>query len=324
MAYITAMKISALDLNLFVVFQAVLEEGSTVRAAERLCVTQSAVSNALARLRHAVGDPLFVRNGRGLVPTPRAEAMRPKVIEALQALEGVLGDVFDPRTTTRTFTLACADNHQVADVPRVARAFALAMPRACLRVVSVDYMLSSDGLVSGTVDAAIVPEGIDGQGLRSTPLFREAAGLYVREGHPALGSRLSLEDLAKLGHIDVHVTLGRPGEVNRAVRDRILDLGFERHIEVIVPSFTTAAMVAARTDHVAWLPEHAARTFVELLGLRALETPLPSFDVGCDLVWHERTHEDPGAIFFRDVLVRALREEKRQAEARGRMRRKRR
>ena len=126
------MNIAALDLNLFLVFQAVLDEGSTVRAAARLSVSQSAVSNALGRLRHAVGDPLFVRNGRGLVPTPRAQQMQPLVAEALRKLESAVGDAFDPRTTTRTFSLACADHHQAADVPRVAAAFAGALPQARL------------------------------------------------------------------------------------------------------------------------------------------------------------------------------------------------
>ncbi|APR77306.1 Transcriptional regulator, LysR family protein [Minicystis rosea] len=302
------MNISALDLNLFLVFRAVLEEGTTVGAARRLSVTQSAVSNALARLRHAVGDPLFVRNGRGLVPTPRAEEMRPAITEAIRKLEGVLGDAFDPRATTRTFTIACADHHQAADVPRVAHAFAGALPRARLRVVSVDYLLSSDGLASGTIDVLLAPEGTSGQGLHATPLFREVSELLVRAEHPVLRKRATFERLAELGHIDVHITLGEPGTVNRSVSGALLDLGFDRRIAVVTPSFTTAAMIAARTDYVAWLPEHAARLFGDVLGLRALRTPLPSFDIGCSLVWHERTHADPGAVFFRDLVLRELHE----------------
>jgi DNA-binding transcriptional LysR family regulator len=302
------MNTSGLDLNLFRVFQAVLEEGSTVRAAKRLSVTQSAVSNALARLRHAIGDPLFARSGRGLVPTPRAEEMRPAVTEALRRLEGVLGDSFDRKTTTRSFAIACADHHQAADVPRLARAFMKRMTRAQLRVVSVDYLLASDGLASGTVDAAIAPDGIAGPGLHTTPLFRESSGLYVRAGHPALGTRLSLTDLAALGHIDVHLTLGKAGDTNRAVNSKLLDLGFVRRIDVITPSFGAAAMIATLTDCVAWLPTHAARLYQKLLGLRELRSVLPAFDVGCSLLWHDRTHADPGAAYFRDIVVGALRE----------------
>jgi len=152
---ITVAHMSSLDLNLFLVFLAVIEEGSTVAAARRLALSQSAISNALGRLRHALGDPLFVRRGRGLVPTPRAEALRPVVSEALGRLAGVLHERFTAASSTRTFTLACADHHQAADVPRVAAAFARRMPSACLRVVSVDYLLATDGLASGAVDAAL-------------------------------------------------------------------------------------------------------------------------------------------------------------------------
>jgi DNA-binding transcriptional LysR family regulator len=300
--------ISGLDLNLFRVFQAVLEEGSTVRAAKRLSVTQSAVSNALTRLRDAIGDPLFVRSGRGLVPTPRAEQMRPGVTEALRKLDGVLGDVFDRKTTTRSFTIACADHHQAADVPRLARSFMARMPKAQLRVVSVDYLLASDGLANGTVEAAIAPDGTSGPGLYSTPLFRESSGLYVRAGHPALGARLSLRDLEALGHIDVHLTLGKAGDTNRAVSGKLMEVGFVRRIDVITPSFGAAAMIATATDCVAWLPTHAARLYQKLLGLRELRSALPAFHVGCSLFWHERTHADPGTRYFRDMVVAALRD----------------
>jgi len=298
------MNINALNLNLFLVFQAVIEEGSTVGAAARLAVTQSAVSNALARLRHAVGDPLFVRSGRSLVPTPRALEIHPLVADAIGKLQGVLGSTFDPRTTTRTFTIAGADHHQAADLPRVAHAVARALPRAALRIVSIDYLISSDGLAKGTVDAALAPDGSATNGLHETPLFRERSGLFVRAGHPVLRARASLARLAELGHIDVHITLGEPGDVNRAVRGKLLDLGFDRRIAVVVPSFTTAAMIAARTDYVAWLPDHAGRLFGALLGLRTLRTPLAGFEVGCSLL--ERTQADRGAAFFRELVVRAL------------------
>ncbi|MFO0685496.1 MAG: LysR family transcriptional regulator [Sandaracinus sp.] len=302
------MNISALDLNLFLVFRAVLEEGTTVRAAARLRVTQSAVSNALARLRHAVGDPLFVRSGRGLVPTPRAEELRPAVVEAITRLEHALGDHFDPRATTRTFTIAAADHHQAADLPKVAAALARTMPHACLRVVSVDYLIASDGLASGTVDVVLAPPGTEGPGLFATPLFGESTGLYVRAGHPALRRRATLEVLSGLGHIDIHLTLGRPGTVNRTIRTALGDLGFERRVTVVVPSFTTAASVAAQTDHVAWLPSHAAAHLGAALALRPLEHVLPPFVIPCGLAWHERTHTDRGASAFRALVLETLRD----------------
>ncbi|MCA9716208.1 MAG: LysR family transcriptional regulator [Myxococcales bacterium] len=300
------MNIAALDLNLLLVLRAVLEEGSTVRAAARLSVTQSAVSNALARLRVALGDPLFVRNGRGLAPTPRALELAPVVSEALAGLERALGDVFDPLTTTRTFSIAAADHHQAADLPKVAAAFAQAMPRARLRITSVDYLVASDGLPRGTVDVALAPAGSEGQGLRARPLFSESAVAVVRQGHPLLRGTITPTRLAAAGHIDVHITLGEPGDVNRATGERMASLGWERRVLVVVPSFVTAATVAAQTDHVAWLPEHAARLLTEILPLRRLRVPMPPMEVGCVLLWHERTHDDRGCAFFRELVAREL------------------
>src|SRR4029077_6587939 len=136
MGIIMNVNLSAVDLNLFLVLHAVLEERSATRAAARLHVTQSAVSNALARLRHLLGDPLVVRRGRGLVPTPRADELAPLLREVASRLALALDRrAFGPEESTRTFTISLADNYQACEVPRIARAFAARLPRAVLRVV---------------------------------------------------------------------------------------------------------------------------------------------------------------------------------------------
>jgi DNA-binding transcriptional LysR family regulator len=106
----------------------------------------------------------------------------------------------------------------------------------------------------------------------------------------------------------VHLVLGEPGDVNRGVERELARHGLVRRIALIVPSFTAAAIAAAATDYVAWLPAHAARVYTELLSLRALQTALPSMEVGCSLVWHDRTHEDPGTSFFRELVSREIAE----------------
>jgi len=104
--------------------------------------------------------------------------------------------------------------------------------------------------------------------------------------------------------------MGRPGDVNRDVASALDGLGFTRRVTVVVASFVAAASVAARTDHVAWLPSHAARPFAELLGLRALRTVLPPLELGLSLVWHARSHSDAGSAFFRALVTDVLRERK--------------
>src|SRR4051812_5096873 len=134
----------------------VLAERSVVRAARRLHVTPSAVSNALARLRSALGDPLLVRSGRGVVPTPRAAALAPAISRALRELDhAVYGEAFDAATTDRELTLAVADVGQLVRLPSIVKALATRMPRARLRVVSIDGLVALGGLSGTQVDVVI-------------------------------------------------------------------------------------------------------------------------------------------------------------------------
>jgi|SRR5579884_4124284 len=306
-----AVNLSAVDLNLFLVLHAVLEERSATRAAARLHVTQSAVSNALARLRQLLGDPLVVRSGRGLVPTPRAEALAPLVKEATERLAIAIDRRgFVAAETTRTFTIALADSHQACEVPRLARAFAARMPRATLRVVSADYLAAGDGLATGDVDVAFSPAAAVGAGFRAAPLFDERAALVVRRDHPRVRSRPTREQFNALPHIDVHVVLGRPG-----IGHRVAQRGWERarvrrRVVLAVPYFIIAAMAAAETDCLAALPDRMADLCVRLLPLKRVAAAFPLPSVKTVMVWHERTTTDPGSKAFRDLVMEVVKTKK--------------
>ncbi|WP_434418209.1 LysR family transcriptional regulator [Nannocystis pusilla] len=226
------MNIAALDLNLLLVLHTVLVERSAAAAARRLHVTPSAVSNSLAKLRAQLGDPLVVRSGRGLVPTPRALELAPHLRAAVRELERVVAgsERFDPATTTRSFALALSDAHQICDLPRVARAFATAMPRAQLRVVSIDHFEAVGGLAGGEVDAAVAPATAPQAGQHAYHLYEEAGVLLVRRGHPAAGKPVTRELWASLRHVDIHLALGRGGIGHRAARAWLAGerLAFER------------------------------------------------------------------------------------------------
>src|SRR5688500_1339905 len=149
----------------------VLAERSVARAARRLSVTPSAVSNALARLRAALGDPLVTRSGRGIVPTPRAAALSPLLARALRDLEhAVHGSDFDPKTTDRTFTVGISDAAQLVNLPPLVALLAVEMPRARLRVVSVHTLFLSGGLGGTEVDA-VLGVGEKGPGIHSRALY---------------------------------------------------------------------------------------------------------------------------------------------------------
>jgi DNA-binding transcriptional LysR family regulator len=296
--------IAQLDLNLVAVLNAVLSERSVVRAARRLHVTPSAVSNALARLRSALDDPLVTRSGRGIVPTPRAAALAPAIARALTDLEGALfGAAFDAASTTRQFTLAIADAGQLVRLPRVADLMGQEMPRARLRVVGIDTLLSSGGLAGTEVDVAIAALPEKTPGLRMTALYVEDTVLVMRRDHPLAGERLSRARLSSCRHVEVHVA---PGRGYRDLPGRYARLGIEREVAVVVPSFSAAVAIVAATELVATLPASLVAVLGELMGVRAVTAPVRGPTISINLAWHERTERDPALRAFRDLVGRAV------------------
>src|SRR5262245_8702557 len=299
--------LSALDLNLFLVLHTVLEERSATRAAARLHVTQSAVSNALARLRQLLGDPLVVRHGRGLVPTPRAEQLAPLLREVADRLAIALDrGGFVPEESRRTFTIALADSHQACEAPRIAQAFMKRLPNATLRVVSADYLAATDGLASGDIDVAFAPEQAVQAGMRSQRVFEESAALVVRRDHPRVGRRMTRELFNELPHIDVHVALGRPGTGHRVAQRGWERAGVRRRVVLTVPYFMTAALAAAATDCVAGLPDRMAALCVSLLPLKRVAAAFPLPSMTTVMAWHERTDADPGARMLREIVAASV------------------
>ncbi|MFL5307284.1 MAG: LysR family transcriptional regulator [Polyangia bacterium] len=295
------MSLSAIDLNLLVTLDVVLAEKSVVRAARRLHVTPSAVSNALARLRAAVGDPLLVRHGRGVLPTPRAAALAPAIGRALRDLDQAIhGDSFDPATTDRELRLAIADVFQIVKLPSIVAAVAAKMPRARLRVLSIDTLVASGGLGGTEVDV-VIGAGDKGPGVHATPLYEERVVLVARAGHPVLRGRASKPKLAAVRHVEVQVA---PGQGNQRLAAAYAAQGVRRDIAVVVPTFTAAAAIVAATDLVASLPASLLDVLGPRLALRRVTAPLPALATTINLLWHERTHHDPALRAFRELLLR--------------------
>jgi DNA-binding transcriptional LysR family regulator len=296
--------LSRLDLNLLRVLDTVLSERSVVRAARRLHVTPSAISNALARLRSVLGDPLVIRSGRGIVPTTRAAELASSLKHALGELERVVqGDTFDPTRTTKQFTLAISDAGQIARLPRLTRFLAKEMPHAQLRVVGVDTYMSSGGITGTEVDVAIIAVAEKAPGVHFTPLYKEESVLVARRGHPRAGAQVTKTELGQLQHVEVQVA---PGRGYRELARSYARLDIKREVVVVVPSFIAAAAVVAQTDFVATLPESLIETLGGRFGLRALMGAAPKMTTEIKLVWHERTLDDPAMRAFREVVIRAV------------------
>lgn len=302
------MNLSGIDLNLFRVLHAVLKEKSATRAARSLNLTQSAVSNALVRLRTLLDDPVVVRNGRGMLPTPRATELFPLVESAMSQLQSALDrqSPVDPAQVTRCFTLGCSDSSQTHDVCRIVQALACRMPRASLRVVSQEHLIASNGLETGEVDAMLGMRRA-ARGLHSVPLYQDDAVLIVRRDRGRFPKRLSRKALGSLQHIDTMIAMDPSGRTRKPYPPFVARDGLTRRVVLTVPSFTAAALVVARTDYAAVVPRRVATALSDCLPLKIFEFPFQGFTPDVALIWHSRTDKDRAARHFRETIINALR-----------------
>jgi DNA-binding transcriptional LysR family regulator len=298
--------LSSLDLNLLLVLDTVLRERSVAKAAQRLHVTPSAVSNSLAKLRAALGDPLVTRRGRGIVPTPRAAELAPALKRALTELETALAQgPFQAASCTRTFTLALADALQIAWLPGIAAALSKSMPLAHLRVIGIDSLLSLGDLASSDVDLHVGVRAT-GPGIHAEALYDEPTLLVTRRNHQGATVKLSRPQLAALRHVAVELAPGRG--FRDPVAAAYTRARIERQVAMTVPSFAAAAAVVATTSLVTTLPRSLFVVQGARWGLRAVKGPaVPNHTIPIALCWHERTHADPASAAFRALIAAAIR-----------------
>jgi DNA-binding transcriptional LysR family regulator len=301
------MNLTALDLNLLVVLRALLVERSVTRAARRVGLSQPATSHALSRLRDALGDPLFVRSGRELVPTPRAEGLRDALDDALGRLERALDAPrpFEPRRATRTFTIGTSDYASFVLLPALLARLASAAPGIDLRVRDLGSRSVVDSLSGDELDLAIAVLGPARRpGLRVEQLFTDRFACLIRRDHPRVRDELTLERFVELPHAFVAPRGTRGGAVDDALRAR----GLERRVALLLPNFLVAPHVVARSDLVVTLGERIARTFAEELPLRVLAPPLPLPPFTMSAVWHDRFEGDGAHAWLRGQVLDAATE----------------
>jgi DNA-binding transcriptional LysR family regulator len=303
---ITVTNLSTVDLNLLVVLHAVLLERSATRAARRLGVTQSAVSNSLVRLRDLFGDALVVRHARGLTPTPRAEALAPKLALLLHEL-GLLvgGDApFDAATTTREFTLACADYYGMVVLPPLVEALRARAPHARLRLVTLEQLVSGGGLAQD-VDVHVGRPPSIASGCRATALFDEKFVCITRRTARPQPARMSMREYRASTHVRVRVLDTVRDPIDVALQKR----GVVRSIALTVPHFSLAPLVVLRTGYVATLSARLAHLYAGFLPLVVRWPPIKLAPRPVQMLWHQRTDRDPGARFFRQLVVETSRSE---------------
>jgi len=290
-----------IDLNLLKALDAMLGESSVSGAARRLGIGQPAASHALARLRELFDDPLLVRTGRRMTPTPRAQALREPVRRLLaDAARLVRHDVgFDPATTRRTFTLVCPDLLAPL-LPELVAALAAQAPDARLEVRR-RRQDDARALEDGDADLVLTRAPESGPGLVQRGLGRVQLGVAARRDHPGTSRRRKLSPKAWAQYPHVMVREGHGGR--SVVADALSESGFVRQVGLVVPTFLAALVTVARTDLFFTVPRALALPLVEPLGLRLLDPPVSLPEVPTAALWHERFSGDPAHRFFRELVV---------------------
>ncbi|MER6050416.1 LysR family transcriptional regulator [Streptomyces sp. NPDC001793] len=292
-----------MDLNLLRVLDALLQENSVTRAAERLGTSPAAVSRTLARLRRAVGDPLLVRAGQQMVPTPRAVELRDEVGALLRQCDDVLrpGAGFDPVHLQRTFTVQAADLLLAGLAGPLTEQIRTEAPHVDV-VFLPEAVEGGPALRQGLVDIELGVLGHLDPETRTRPLTRMSLVGVARADHPLFRKRIDARRFAAADHIGISRHGKRLGPIDTALAER----GLRRRVAVVTPSHTSAMMLARDTDLVAltladWLPDA-----ISALGLRTFPIPLPLEPLDLGMAWHPRNSSDPGHRWFRERLAAAV------------------
>jgi DNA-binding transcriptional LysR family regulator len=287
-----------LDLNLLRALDALLDERSVTKAADRLRLTQPAVSGALARLRESFDDPLFVRTQRGIAPTPRAMQIVGPLKQILGEVETLLQPAtFEPSTAEFTISVAATDYaFRAAVIPFLAKLRQLA-PGISVAARPVEDDRIEVQFERGDLDLALMTPEAAFPGLHSRHLFDESYVCALRADHPAAAAEFSIDQFCALDHALVSFT----GERFWGVTDDALTtIGRRRRIAVSVTSFLVLTDVLLSTDLVAVVPQ---RLVSGVDGLVLRKPPIDITGFSKHAVWHERTHYDPGHQWARALLV---------------------
>jgi DNA-binding transcriptional LysR family regulator len=287
------------DLNLLITLDVLLAEGNVTRAAQRLSLSPSAMSRSLARLRETTGDPLLVRAGRGLVPTPRALELREMVSHLVQDAHAVLRPAKTPdlNSLVRTFTLRTSEGFAENFGPDLIARVGLEAPGVLLRFVQKldkDSAPLRDGTVdleTGVVVTTMGPE------LRAQALFRDRFVGVVQLGHPLSQGEITAVRYAMGRHIDI----SRRGLEMQSIGEAMSLLGLERQIAAIVGGFSTAVALARASDLIASVPERHTGSLRAGMFTFPLPFTTPEFTVS--LLWHPRFHADPAHRWLRGVVL---------------------
>jgi DNA-binding transcriptional LysR family regulator len=298
------MNLRSVDLNLLTVFDAIMTEGNMTRAAEKISMTQPAISLALSRLRHLVGDDLFVRTGRGVKPTPRALELSTPVRQALDLIVSGLepSDTFDYANSTREFSLLLGDYGDILILPKLIKRIESLGSGIRLNIPSKSDLDIKSSLHYGQLDFHLWITPWDSQEVTHYFIGSESNKCLMRKDHPTSKKKLTAKEYAKLDHVVIDLPLNEgPSRI-----DKDLSLkGHERRHRLKLDSFTKVPPVLMHTDRVCTVPTCLAQHYAEHYPLKMLDPPINA-DIPIYLMWPNSRQNDPGHKWLKDMIIELI------------------
>ena len=295
------MDLRQIDLNLLVIFNQLLMDRRVSTSAEKLGLSQPAVSNALKRLRALLKDELFVRTSRGMEPTPYALHLIEPIGYALNTLQNALNqrDSFDPATSERTFTLGLTDIGEIYFMPSLMATLSRLAPHIKISSLRHNSGSLSEDMAAGNVDIAIgLLPGLT-TGFFQRRLFKQRYVCMFRQGHPQARNPISLSQYKSLPHVGV--TSANTG--HSEIDDWMTRKGIARDIQLHLPHFVAVGHILQSSDLIATVPERFAKKCAEPFQLQASPLPFKLPEIAISLFWHAKYNREPANLWLRQQIV---------------------
>jgi DNA-binding transcriptional LysR family regulator len=294
------MDIRSLDLNLLVVFDAMLKHQNVTKAAEAIKLSQPAMSAAISRLRTLFDDPLFVRTGAGMAPTPKAQALSPSIRMVVQTIQTDIlqPKSFDPSRSDRTFTLVTPDIAEVNFLPRLLSTLAEKSPHISLKTLAMPREAAANSLEAGSAEMAIgyFPD-LHKAGFFQQKLISSSHVCLIRKKHPDVGQKLTLSQFANASHAVV-----KPDGREHVFEQFLQSKNIKRRVVVELSHFMSLLPIIETSNLIATVPKDLADFFVQHGEVRYVPTPMKSPIINVHLFWHQRFHKDSAHIWLRQVI----------------------
>lgn len=297
------MDTKGIDLNLLVTLETLLAEQNVTKAANRLHLSQPAVSAQLSRLRDLFDDPLLIPAQRGMTPTAKALELLDPLRHALDQVRAALAEHrhYNPGEAKLTVAIACTDYLQAVVARPLAVALRKRAPGVRIALRHLDPQQLEAQMVRGDVDLALMTPEQGPGGLRARHLFDERYVLIGRKRHPGLRRALTVEEFARLDHVIVSL---RGGDFTTAVDDGLAALGYQRNVALSAASFLIVPEIVSHSDFVALVPERLVRDRCDELKIVECPFPVPGFTVS--MLWHERNHGHSGQRWVRETVMEVM------------------